>query len=210
MNKYITVAFGGLKRIRTQALHQYDTGTGIKITGLSLPETYEVQFSNYEVESTAITMIGDENGVDIPNELLETGYTIYAWIYLHATTGNGMTKYTMEIPVVKRAKPEEYEPSGVSPWEDVVRTLTDLAQATEKSATKAESYAVGGTGSRTGEDFDNAKKYAELAKQAATEKGFVYFEIEEPGVVIMYRTDNLKDDLNFEITGDGELEVIFA
>lgn len=41
-----------------------------------------------------------------------------------------------------------------------------VAQA-EDAATEAESWAVGGTGSRDGEDTDNAKYYAEQAKQAA-------------------------------------------
>ena len=38
------------------------------------------------------------------------------------------------------------------------------AESAEESATKAQSYAVGGTGSREGEDFDNAKYYYQQAK----------------------------------------------
>lgn len=42
------------------------------------------------------------------------------------------------------------------------------AKKAEESATKAESYAIGGTGTRTGEDTDNAKYYSEQAKASAT------------------------------------------
>ena len=38
------------------------------------------------------------------------------------------------------------------------------AESAEESATKAQSYAVGGTGSREGEESDNAKYYYQQAK----------------------------------------------
>lgn len=43
----------------------------------------------------------------------------------------------------------------------------NAANRASGSATEAESWAVGGTGSREGEDEDNAKYYAEVARQAA-------------------------------------------
>lgn len=43
------------------------------------------------------------------------------------------------------------------------------ASNAKTNATKAQSYAVGGTGTRTGEDTDNAKYYNEQAKQALSE-----------------------------------------
>lgn len=44
---------------------------------------------------------------------------------------------------------------------------TGYVKQAQDAATEAESWAVGGTGSRDGEDTDNAKYYAERAKQAA-------------------------------------------
>lgn len=209
MTDIITATFSGLRRTRTHALFKYDTNVILKFEGLDLPTVYEVHFSNYDNVGTTITMLGDENGVAIPNELLETGYTVYAWIYLHANVGNGMTKYTAEIPVKVRPKPEEYEPSGISPWEEVVRTITEIKEHAQASAVLSESWAVGGTGSRAGEDFDNAKFYAKMAEEAAEGKGFVWFEIDSLGHIVMYRTDNLEDDLSFELTESGHLEVVF-
>lgn len=46
--------------------------------------------------------------------------------------------------------------------------LPDIAKAAAEDAKKeAESWAVGGTGTRTGEDMDNSKYYAQLAAQKA-------------------------------------------
>lgn len=46
---------------------------------------------------------------------------------------------------------------------DVQSTLEGLVDDAETAATLSESYAIGGTGARTGEDTDNAKYYAELS-----------------------------------------------
>lgn len=45
--------------------------------------------------------------------------------------------------------------------------IVGKAEATAASATKAESYAIGGTGSREGEDSDNAKYYYQQAKDVS-------------------------------------------
>lgn len=47
-----------------------------------------------------------------------------------------------------------------------VTLVLEAKQTAENNATLAESYAVGGTGSRTGEDSDNAMYYANQAKNA--------------------------------------------
>lgn len=51
--------------------------------------------------------------------------------------------------------------------ENTVSTVTQKAAEAESSAILSQSYAKGGTGTRTGEDTDNAKYYMEQAKQAA-------------------------------------------
>ena len=53
---------------------------------------------------------------------------------------------------------------------------------TTRLPTLAESWAVGGTGTRPGEDLDNAKHYAELAKQAADASGYMWLYIEGGGL----------------------------
>ncbi len=51
---------------------------------------------------------------------------------------------------------------------DIIDAARSSAASAAASATKSESYAVGGTSSRTGEDTDNAKYYKEQAATSAT------------------------------------------
>lgn len=52
---------------------------------------------------------------------------------------------------------------------DAIQQAPASASAAAASATLSESWAVGGTGTRSGEDTDNAKYYSEQAQQAAQE-----------------------------------------
>ena len=60
----------------------------------------------------------------------------------------------------------------------LVEQVEEKAAAAEASAKLAESWAVGGTGSREGEDTDNAKYYAQIAQQVA-QGGVGYYETPE-------------------------------
>ena len=51
---------------------------------------------------------------------------------------------------------------------DIIAMATEQMEAAAASATLAESYAKGGTGTRTGEDTDNSKYYKEQAAGSAT------------------------------------------
>lgn len=78
------------------------------------------------------------------------------------------------------------------------------------SATLSESWAVGGTGTRQGEDTDNAKHYAEVAQQGAEDSGYAWFDIDDStGEMLVTITDSLSERVSFEINENtGNLEVI--
>lgn len=90
------------------------------------------------------------------------------------------------------------------------QTAVSSAEIATESATAAESWAVGGTGSRPGEDTDNAKHYAEVAQQGAQESGYAWFDIDDStGLMMVTITENLAEDVTFSINEQtGELEVI--
>lgn len=56
-------------------------------------------------------------------------------------------------------------------------------------------------------DKDNAKFYAELAKQSATTSGFCRLHVDGGGHLILERTANIVDSLDFRLTENGHLEV---
>ena len=109
----VTAAFGGSKVVRTRALYQWDYGQVLQFSGIDLPDAYTVHFSNQGVGGEAKTMVGNADGVDIPDEYLATGQTVYAWVYLHAGESDGETMYYIIIPVVARPQPTEDEPTPV-------------------------------------------------------------------------------------------------
>ena len=86
--------------------------------------------------------------------------------------------------------------------------LGSAATATAK-ATLAESWAVGGTNTRTGEDTDNAKYYAEVCARHAEDATWAFFDIDESdGEMYVTTTDNLDEYVSFEINENtGELVV---
>jgi hypothetical protein len=219
MNSITLVRFASGRTVTSHYLWQYDYGQTLKIEGLDLPTAYEVHFSNQENIGTAKTSIGNADGVTIPDEYLLSGKTVYAWIFLHDTETDGETEYKIIIPVRKRAKPTDIEPTpvqqdtitqAIAALNTAVEQTTQDVESTEQNALKSQSYAVGGTGTREGEDFDNAKHYAELAEQHANIAGYVFFDVnDEDGELYATVADSLDEDLGFEVNEEtGELEVI--
>ena len=116
---------------RTGAVYQYDYGQILQFSGLDLPSAYEVHFSNQESLGTSKTSIGNEDGVVIPDEYLLSGEKVYAWIFLHEGLDDGETEYKITIPVNKRARPTDIEPTPVQ--QDVItQTIAELNSAVEK------------------------------------------------------------------------------
>ena len=73
---YIKLLKGMLNR--SLPLYQYDYGQVLRFSDLSLPPAYEVHFSNNRTYEDAAVQIGDENGVAVPEELIQTGKPVYA------------------------------------------------------------------------------------------------------------------------------------
>ncbi len=207
----------GSKNLTVYGLYQYDYGQVLSVYGLPLPAVVECQISLQSVGGTTESVAGvvenDVLSVDIPDTYLaqdvEMNYNVYVFIYV-TTEASGTTVYKVTLPVTARPMPEGYVPGETSPFATVIETVTELMEEAKDAATLSESYAVGGTGTRAGEDYDNSKYYSEMAQQAATGAGYVSFEIVYPGYLHMYRTDNLEDSLDFAINEAGELEVVMS
>lgn len=92
-----------------------------------------------------------------------------------------------------------------------IRVESARAQAAAEEAVKrakeAESLVHGGTGTREGEDTDNAKFYAEKAEQGAANSGWLSMRINDKGELEMYKRGI--DDIDFALV-NGILEVILG
>lgn len=163
-NNVTTVSFGALRQAVTHALWQYDYGQILKIEGLELPQAYEVHFSLMEKGGTAIKQIGDENGVTIPDELLQAGTPIYAFLFLHTGLNDGETEYKITIPVKQRPEPSNDVPTPVQ--QDVItQAIAALNQAVEDTSEDAASAQASADAAATSEA--NAAQSAEDAEGSA-------------------------------------------
>lgn len=111
-NNIITAVFNGSKFATTDYLWQYDYGQILKISGIDLPELYEVHVSG-SASGSAVTVFGDANGIAIPDEYLMKSGSITMYIYLHTGESDGETEYKITIPVKSRVKPTHEEPTPV-------------------------------------------------------------------------------------------------
>lgn len=215
----VTATITLYRAVTTHPLYQYDYGQVLMIEGVELPQVYEVHFANQETGGTTITQIGGADGVSIPDELLLSGSDIWAFLFLHEGDDDGETEYKIHIPVKERPQPSDEEPTPVeqSAITQAIAALNDAVESTgadaasaREDADRAESYAVGGTGTRQDEDIDNAKYYSELAAQSAETAGYAWFDIDDSdGEMYVTVANNLDNDLTFAIDeASGELEVI--
>ena len=138
MTNITTIKFCG-RLAQSAALYQYDYGQRLVFQNIELPQTYEVHFAN-DGDTETITMLGDGDGVLVPDELLLTGKNIKAYIYLHAGEDDGETEYCATIPVAARPEPSDVEPTPVQQniIEQAIAKLTEAVEDYENITTATE------------------------------------------------------------------------
>ena len=218
--------------------YQYDTGQILKIVGVDLPFAYQVDFSNYEEDEDSIPQIGNAEGVRIPDEVLQTGMDVWAFVYLHEGLEDGETQYKIHIPVKKRTRitnqvptPEEQSEisqaivvlnQGVEAAKEAQRKAEEAQGKAEEAEDGAEGYKkdaeAWATGKRDGQDVgpgdetyqNSARFYAMLAEQGAESAGYAWFDVDdETGEMIVTVADDLSEEVEFEVNEElGILEVI--
>lgn len=152
--KIVRAVFNGRNTARTDAVFQYDKGRWLVIEGLDLPASYQVHFSN-SPSSPAKPIIGDSSGVRVPDDLLESGEPVYAWLYITDNIA-GLTVKVIIIPVTARASTEDYTPT---PEE---QTAFDLAVAAINEATEAARSAVETVDGKIQDALTEAKESGEF------------------------------------------------
>lgn len=217
---------GCQRAVAAPSLAQWDKGQILMITGTDLPAAYRVEFSHPGDDTTQLMIGTAEGGVEIPNDLLESALPITAHVVLQETASSRETEYWITIYVRSRPEPSDPDPTeeqesaidqaiialntGVAAAEAAAESAEEDAGTASGAAVLAQSWAEGGTGTRENEDVDNAKYYAWLASQGAAKAGYVWCEVDlETGNLIIHITDNLDEDLSFEVNEiTGELEVL--
>ena len=166
-SKIIRAVVGSGRYTETAAITKEDYGIILKIEGIELPETYEIDFSNDRKEGTSVTMIGNADGVLIPRQFIKSGKDIYAFYY-HVGEDFGKTTYIFHIP--NRVRPdrtnEQPEPEQQSVIDQTIAALNDAVETTSKSASDAAESA--GAAEQSAENAaESASQSAESASQAS-------------------------------------------
>lgn len=214
--KITTVAFGAMRKIRGPSLQwQYNEKQYLVIKGLDLPEYYAVDFCN-EGDADTITMTPTENGVEIPDQFLLTGKPLVAYVVVvDGESVNTIGQITFPVNVRGRRTDISPEPAeqqqidalidtlnhAVDEAEDSAEEAGRYAEDAESNATLSESWAVGGTGTRPGEDTNNAEFWSRMAQEAADNDGWVHFYIDDGGILHYVKTENAALDFYIDVMG---------
>ena len=188
------------EEITVDGLWQYDYGQRLQINGLNLPDVFEVHLFWKGLEEAKVVTGYSENNkfyVDIPNESLKQRQAIIVYIYL-STPETGKTVNTVMMFVNKRPEPEGFEiPEDIDLFHHTLTAVGEYTRQNKRSCTygRYQSNRVGILGTwhklYPERDKDNAKYYADQAKQVATKNGFCHMEIREDGHLYLSRTENI-------------------
>lgn len=180
-------------------LWQWDYGQTLRIQGVKLPATVEVQFSTTERIGETVTRIGvTKEGVTevpIPDTLLEGNgashdYVIYAFIYVE-DAASGKTEHKIAMNVRARPKPEAHAtPEEGELFRQAIATVSESADRAESARDLAEGSARTAQGS------------AEAAEQAKNEAVEAAESIKNTKVPT--KTSELENDSHF-LTADTEI-----
>ena len=123
----------------TEPITQGDYGYILQIEGVVLPSVYRVDFSNDRHKGEALPVYGNENGVEVPEELIVTGKDIFAF-YFYLEEGFGKTVYTWKIPNDTRAQNGNREPTPTQQdsIDQLVVRSNEAVERAEQAKTDAE------------------------------------------------------------------------
>ena len=165
----ITANLSHGKQFVTASRYMEDYGQVLKIEGIDLPSVYQVDFSNNLLRGTSMTVLGNADGVAIPDEYISTGRDVYAFLYL---TGDswGRTIATIRIPNKTRPKrtSEIPTPTQQSVIDQTIAALNDAVESTAADAEQTASDAARAEAARTAAETaeDNAEASATAAAQS--------------------------------------------
>lgn len=148
--------------------YQYDYGQTLQIFGLTLPENFEVHFSNGSGDALVVDGVlkTDESEttygeVKVPDECLQQQVeTFKAWIYIE-TPESGTTIKTIVFHLIQRQIPSDVPQIGE------IAQIKDYAEYVKENAEKVSQAEEAATSARTA--ATEATKAAEDAQQTAEE-----------------------------------------
>ena len=126
-SKYITVVIGNDDVSVAETITRVDYGLKLRIKGVALPATYEVDFSLSEKGGESVTVIGDAQGAEIPVDHIKTGKNIFAYLYW---TGENYGRRIKKIMIPNDAGPDRTDIAPEPAEQSVIdQTIAKLNEA---------------------------------------------------------------------------------
>lgn len=114
----------------TSPIIKEDYGLVLKIEGVELPSTYQVDFSNDEHHGTSVTMIGNSDGVLIPTQFIKTGKDVFAFLYW---VGDNYGKTVFKFRIPNKVRPDRTNEQPTPEQQSVIdQTISALNEAKEE------------------------------------------------------------------------------
>ena len=125
--KFVTVVVGSDKVSVAEPITRVDHGLRLRIKGVVLPATYEVDFSLSEKSGESVTVIGDAQGAEIPVDHIKTGKNIFAYLYW---TGEDYGRRVKKIMIPNDAGPDRTDIAPEPAEQSVIdQTIAKLNEA---------------------------------------------------------------------------------
>ena len=160
----ITANLSHGKTYVTASRYMEDYGQVLKIDGIDLPSVYQVDFSNNLMRGTSMTVLGNADGVAIPDEYISTGRDVYAFLYLVGDSW-GRTIATIRTP--NKTRPTRTDAIPTPTQQGIIdQTIAALNDAVESTAADAEQTAS--DAARAEAARDRAETAASGAEASAT------------------------------------------
>ena len=203
----------GERRASEPCAYQYDQGHIAKVYVPETADSFEMHYAWGDFPQSEGYMVDDVEQADdggyvitahIPNDLFERSGELRVYV-VASDTNSIITTYEGYIFIKNRIQPDDYVDDD--PDNHAVKILDEA----QRYATKSESFAVGGTGTRLGEDTDNAKYYLEQAEEVAESIPEDYSELSADVVELKGAVSDLGDAVTDPVTGlDAKAPAIYC
>ena len=164
MDNIITANLAHGRTYVTASRYMEDYGQVLKIEGVELPTSYQVDFSNHLTGGDSVTMLGNADGVAIPTQFFDTGKDVYAFLYM---VGDSWGRTTAIIRIPNKRRPHRTDATPTPEQQSVIdQTIAALNNAVEATAADAEQ--TGRDAARAEAARDRAETAANSAEASAT------------------------------------------
>ena len=162
-----------VKAVATPESWQWDIGQVLRIQGLKIPNGTQAHFNADGQAITQVIGVVDDIGyVYVPDVFLQQSGQAKCYIYISEDDATAETEYVIQFMIRERVQPEDYStPTEAQEtlFQQAIDAVRIYAERADDDATLAESWAVGGTGTREGEDTNNSSYFATQAASSASD-----------------------------------------